>query len=383
MPRLGLFQDGQWVELVEMSFVSSVQAVNVRARARRRSKGDDIQKRVRRAFHMVQLGEVSAGRQALEGASLAGGDQKTLNALRDPTRRPAVPRDSVPDDIAGLQPEEPFVLDQDMFLHNVRTARKGAAPGPSGMTADHLRPLVEHSGAARALSHGASLMAQARIPEEIMSAIRCGRMIALQKPDGGVRGIVVGDVFRRAVARTIAQQYVAKVEVATTPHQYALRTKAGCETVAHILQVLTDLDPNATVVSVDGIGAYDLISRNSMLRGVRHMADGEQLLPFVRAMYGQPSTHLWEDDSGEVHTIPQGEGGEQGDPLMPLLFCLGQHPVVTAVRAELEEGEKLFAYLDDLYIVCAPGRVGEVHDLLKRHLWGHSKMSIHAGKTKV
>ena len=181
------------------------------------------------------------------------------------------------------------------------------------------------------------------------------------------------------MARTIAQQYVAKVEVATPPHQYALRTKAGCETVAHILQVLTDLDPNATVVSVDGIGAYDLISRNSMLQGVRRMV----VLPFVRAMYGQPSTHLWEDDSGEVHTIPQGEGGEQGDPLILLLFCLGQHPALTAVRAELEEGEKLFAYLDDLYIVCAPGRVGEVHDLLKKHLWGHSKISIHAGKTKV
>ena len=83
---------------------------------------------------MVQLGEVSVGRQALVGASLAAGDQKTLNALRDPTRRPAVPRDSVPNDIAGLEPEEPFVLDQD----NVRTVRKGAAPGLSGMTADHL-----------------------------------------------------------------------------------------------------------------------------------------------------------------------------------------------------------------------------------------------------
>ena len=39
MARLGLFQDGQWVELVEMSLVSSVPAVNVRARARRRSHG--------------------------------------------------------------------------------------------------------------------------------------------------------------------------------------------------------------------------------------------------------------------------------------------------------------------------------------------------------
>ena len=50
-------------------------------------------------------------------------------------------------------------------------------------------------------------------------------MIALQKPDGGVRGIVVGDVFRRAVAKTIAQQYVAKVEVATTPSPVCFKDK--------------------------------------------------------------------------------------------------------------------------------------------------------------
>ena len=24
--------------------------------------------------------------------------------------------------------------------------------------------------------------------------------------------------------------------------------------------------------------------------------------------------HLWEDEEGVVHEIPQGEGGEQGDP---------------------------------------------------------------------
>ena len=74
------------------------------------------------------------------------------------------------------------------------------------------------------------------MPEEVMVAIRCGRITALQKPDKGVRGIVVGDIFRRFVARTIAQQLRAKVEVATSPHQYALKTKAGCETVARIFQ---------------------------------------------------------------------------------------------------------------------------------------------------
>ena len=157
----------------------------------------------------------------------------------------------------------------------------------------------------------------------------------------------MGDVLRRVVARTIAQQHTTKVEVATAPHQYALKTKAGCETVAHILQVLTDLYPDATVVSVDSVGAFDLISRKSTKEGLRCVVDGEQILPFVRAFCGQPSTYLWEDDGGEVHTIPQGEGGEQRDISMPLLFCLGQHPALSAVSAQLEAGGKLFAYLDD------------------------------------
>ena len=109
---------------------------------------------------MVQLGEVSGGRQALEGASLAAGDEKTLNALSDPTRRPAVPRDRVPDDIIGLSPKNRSCWTRTCFC----TTYEGAAPGTSGMTANYLRPLVEHSGAARAFSHGASLMAQARIP---------------------------------------------------------------------------------------------------------------------------------------------------------------------------------------------------------------------------
>ena len=175
-----------------------------------------------------------------------------------------------------------------------------------------------------------------------------------------------GDVFRRVVARTIELQYTKKVEKVTAPHQYAVKTKALCETFSHILQVLTDLDPDATVVSVDGVGAFDLISRNSMMECLSRVVDEEQILPLVRAFYGQPLTYLWEDDCGEVHTIPQGEGGEQGDPFMPLLFCLGQHPALSAASAQLEAGKKLFAYLDDIYIVCRSERVGAVFNLLER-----------------
>ena len=63
------------------------------------------------------------------------------------------------------------------------------------------------------------------------------------------------------------------------------------------------------------------------------MPGGSEALPHVRLSYGQPSRCLWEDESGNVHHIHQGEGGEQGDALMPLLFSLGQHSALEAVRA--------------------------------------------------
>ena len=42
-----------------------------------------------------------------------------------------------------------------------------------------------------------------------------------------------------------------------------------------------------------------------------------------------------------MHTIHQG-GGEQGDTMMPFLFCLGQHAALEAIQRELNPNEKLF-----------------------------------------
>ena len=198
------------------------------------------------------------------------------------------------------------------------------------MTVEHLRPLLECDKALDSLHKFAHIMARGEVPDRIEQVVRLGRFTALRKPDGGVRGIVVGDVLRRLVARTIAQQIVDQVEAATSPFQYALKTGAGSECVAHILQHLTDLDPRAIIVSVDGIGAFDLVSRNAMLRGLLSIENGGKVLPFVRTFYGQRSIFLWEDEVGDVHDIPQGEGGEQGDPLMPLLFSLAQHVALVA-----------------------------------------------------
>ena len=43
---------------------------------------------------------------------------------------------------------------------------------------------------------------------------------------------------------------------------------------------------------------------------------------------------------------------------MPLLFSLGQHRALVAVNDELQEGERLMAFLDDIYVSTPPDRTG-------------------------
>ena len=56
-------------------------------------------------------------------------------------------------------------------------------------------------------------------------------------------------------------------------------------------------------------------------------------------------------DSGQTHVIHQGDGGEQGDALMPALFCLALKPALEAIKAYLPDGAWVVVYLDDIYVV--------------------------------
>ena len=68
---------------------------------------------------------------------------------------------------------------------------------------------------------------------------------------------------------------------------------------------------------------------------------------------------------------------------MPALFSLGHHRALEAVRTRLRPGERLDAYLDDIYVICLPERVTAVYAVLEEELWRHSRIQINMGKTRV
>ena len=111
-------------------------------------------------------------------------------------------------------------------------------------------------------------------------------MVALQKPNGGVRGLVIGDVLRRVVSRCLAQMFATNIHAACSPHQFALSTRAGTGAIIHALNTATQHNTATTVLSIDGVGAYDTISRTSMLHGLFNTPAANQCLRVLVVCHG-------------------------------------------------------------------------------------------------
>ena len=140
------------------------------------------------ALKLVQIGELSAGRLALDGAQVADGNQATLKALTDKRRRPPVPGAPLSQFVLESQPEV-FSLDEGLFVQSLRSSRRGAAVDPSGMTADYLQPVLDTARDASLFLQFATVLARGQAPAAAVEGVRMGRITALKKPNGGIRGL--------------------------------------------------------------------------------------------------------------------------------------------------------------------------------------------------
>ena len=154
-----------------------------------------------------------------------------------------------------------------------------------------------------------------------------------------------------------AQQISPAVERGTAPFQYALTTRGGAECIAHVIQTLTDVDQEATVLSVDGVGAFDLISRVAILEGLRSIDGGG--IQFSRSCLSFTALHprtfgrtirVWSTKSSKVRAENRA-----------IRSCLPFSQSVSTEHWRPQESgcshEHLLAFLDDIYIVCRPERV--------------------------
>ena len=149
----------------------------------------------------------------------------------------------------------------------------------------------------------------------------------------------------------------------------------------HAIRVMTDLDARATVLSV--VGVWVGLTQFDAGQVVGSASGLRPLIPFVRSTYAQSTSYEWEDQHGTRNHVWQHEGGEQGDPLMSLLFCLAVHNAPAEIQEQLRPREHVFAFLDDIFVVSLPERTRTIFNLAAEKLGAGAGIELHAGKTRV
>ena len=78
----------------------------------------------------------------------------------------------------------------------------------------------------------------------------------------------------------------------------------------------------------------------------------------------------------------RGRAENRATPLCPLCTLVANTGVLVHVSEELLDSERLFAFMDDVYVCCGPDRVAAIHQLLGREMWDRARIQLHQGKTQ-
>ena len=184
------------------------------------------------------------------------------------------------------------------------------------------------------------------------------------------------------VAKTLLRQFGNEVEAAYSPFQFALSTHAGVDSVGHVVRAMTDADPKDRVVC-----GGDWRTRPCPPRGddvqfagspwVTRVTAIRQL--FLRVTF---PLQLGGPTRTEARNLAA-RGRRTRRSFMPLLFSLAIHNALAAVKAQMIQGEFLFAFLGDLHVVAQPAKIRFVYNLLGARLHEGGGIQLHEGKTRT
>ena len=137
----------------------------------------------------------------LRSTILAPGTEETLQELLNPELRPRQLLRELPAEALRYQPQSPVVLDRALFATTLQGARRGLSAGLGGTRNEYLQLCLEDETALDLLTDVAETLARGYVPETVVAAMAMSQLTAILKPNGKVRGICAGDIFRRLVAK--------------------------------------------------------------------------------------------------------------------------------------------------------------------------------------
>lgn len=231
----------------------------------------------------------------------------------------------------------------------LRQSASGKSPGPSGWSEDLLLQAATHSEEVlAALTCMIRDVLNFSISGEVRDVLASSRFVPVWDPDANkLRPIAIGEtVVKLAESYAIRSRSVNEYIGRLVPLQYAF-APSGAETIVHSIR--DDLAAGKTVVSLDGVNAFNAIHRQRIFDAILAEKDLVPLRPLSRLMYSTPS-HLLSPTLRQP--VLSTEGTKQGSVLGPLLFSAAVHPILVQL-AERFPSVTFRAFMDD---ICVTGK---------------------------
>jgi hypothetical protein len=282
---------------------------------------------------------------------------ETLSKLQD-LHPPASPNDPMDDPVlqeflmhhvGPVERNNSVSISNDLLISVLKSFKKGSATGRSGLSHLHLlracRSDLHGKDCTKQLSGLFEDICNLNFPPEdhpeLKQILLSSRLIALQKPNGGLRPIAIGEIARRIVSKILLKQTVSAKFFQNL--QFGVGTPNGADGICHTVNAIRVTDPNTCFLKLDVKNAFNSISRKFFLHLVRLYFP--EIYTFVNFAYSQ-STNLVISETSD-YLLSQ-EGVQQGDPLGPLLFAIGIQPLLWKFQTEFAAKLKLNVwYLDD------------------------------------
>ena len=344
------------------------EAVKSTSGSQRRKKAAEVQQTQEErngtaVTRLAQQGEYTRAVQRLLSTGLAEHNRDNVRQMQ--AKHPAATEPSSFHPQQSDTPQLSFTADQ--VMKGILSFRKGSAPGPSGLRAEHLRaatqsaPPNKRAKALEAVTRLVNVMSAGDVPESVAPYLSGARMQAGLKKDGGIRPIAVGNLLRRLTSKCSMAGVVEKAVTKLSPHQLGVGVNGGLEAVIHAVNtVMEEGDEELMILQVDYINAFNLADRDTAFKAVEE--EFPEILNWVLTCYGCKSILVF------GNTVILSEVGfHQGDPLASLLFSLTLHPIVERISREVP-GLKLNEwYLDDGAVAGRRQQLQQVVDILLNH----------------
>ncbi|TPX50498.1 hypothetical protein SeMB42_g02211, partial [Synchytrium endobioticum] len=210
--------------------------------------------------------------------------------------------------------------------------------------------------------------------------LTASRLIALNKEDGGVRPIAVGEIIYRLMAKVVLKKSLRPNMLAE--FQLGVKSKGGVEPIIHLINDVMEGKAKGYnyITTVDFENAFNSTDRGSIARGC--LKHASEFYKPARWVYDEPAALVMVDGS----IIESSEGVRQGDPMGPLLFSLAIREALEKLKRQLDESKgpddpptTIMAYLDDVYILSGSKLTPEV---IADHLV-EAPVKINVRKTKT